>query len=633
MPPLLSKPELECTIASGDELDVRQFSVQEKLSSIFSVTLVAASKNPNIDFEDVVGKDARFKINISVDGLPLKSKAWDGVVSQIEQVSSLHDKTTDRSMYKITIVPTLWLLTQRRNHRMFQQINEPDIVLKILKEWAITPKLKIDAGSYKKRKYRVQYGESDYAFICRMLEDVGITFYFEQDGGATKLVLADAPQANPPRAPIVYVETPSTGGEYREFTTQVTVGQAVRPGKYTMRDHDYRKPPAYKLMKTAEGELDQEQKLERFHYVPGSMLFNADKGDSTPVADDKGKSRHDEGEGEKIAKKRLAAKRARAKVVGFETTAIDLSPGIVMSMKGHPRTVDVDQKKLLVLESTMHGMSNSEWSHHVEARSADEVYHPPLSTPKPRTQGVESATVVGPPGEEIHTDEFGRVRVHFHWDRESKMDDNSSTWIHVSQPWAGTGYGGTNLPRVGQEVLVDFLGGDPDRPVIVGRVYTNLQKKPYGLPANKTQSGWKSNSTNQTGGYNELMFEDKAGKELFRIQGEKDFLGLIKHDASLTIGHDSTSLIKHDETHTVGHDQKTFVVNDRTVQVGQDQKHWVKRNIEQASLEGQTYLKAKERFTIESELEILIKVGESTIAINGEEIIIKSPKVSINPEE
>src|SRR5262249_42052966 len=157
----------------------------------------------------------------------------------------------------------------------------------------------------------------------------------------------------------------------------------------------------------------------------------------------------------------------------------------------------------LVVESQIDGVLDRSFSHHVEARSADRPYHPPIVTPRPKVNGVESATVVGPPGEEIHTDEFGRVRVQFHWDREGKLDDNSSCWIHSSQPWGGAGYGGVNLPRVGQEVLVDFLGGDPDRPVIVGRVYTNLQKVPYKLPANKTQSGWKSNSTNNTGGYNE----------------------------------------------------------------------------------------------------------------------------------
>src|SRR5262249_27236655 len=163
--------------------------------------------------------------------------------------------------------------------------------------------------------------------------------------------------------------------------------------------------------------------------------------------------------------------------------------------------------------STLEGEIPGQWVHSLRAVSGDERYRPELVTPKPRAHGVESATVVGPPGEEIHVDEFGRVRVQFHWDREGNWDSDSSCWIHGTEPWGGSGLGGTNLPAIGQEAIVAFLGGDPDRPVITGRVYTNPQKTPYTLPANKTQSGWKSNTSPTNGGYNELMFEDKAGQE------------------------------------------------------------------------------------------------------------------------
>jgi type VI secretion system secreted protein VgrG len=184
--------------------------------------------------------------------------------------------------------------------------------------------------------------------------------------------------------------------------------------------------------------------------------------------------------------------------------------------------------------------------------------------------GVESATVVGPAGDEIHTDEFGRVRVHFHWDRESQMNEKSSCWIHVSQSWGGTGYGGVNLPRIGQEVLVDFLGGDPDRPIITGRVYTNLQKVPYPLPANKTQSGWRSNSTNQTGGYNEMMFEDASGQELLRMQAEKDMHKLVKNDEESHVGRDRARSVQRDESVSVGNDRSKQVQKTERVTIGQN---------------------------------------------------------------
>jgi type VI secretion system secreted protein VgrG len=312
-------------------------------------------------------------------------------------------------------------------------------------------------------------------------------------------------------------------------------------------------------MKTTAGGEGVEIPLEQFHYVPGGFLYESASGESTPFADDRGKFRADEGEGTLLSQRRLDAERATARLTSFDANAIDLAPGVVMRVVDHPRG-EVNAEPLLVLSSSISGGASSEWAHHCEACSAAVAYRPPLGTPKPRVSGVESATVVGQAGEEIHTDEFGRVRVQFHWDRLGTMDERSSCWIHVSQPWGGAGYGGVNLPRVGQEVIVDFLGGDPDRPIVVGRVYTNLQKVPYKLPDNKTQSGWKSNSSPETGGYNEIMFEDAAGKELVRIQAEKDLHRLVKHDEQDTVGHDRTRLVGHDETLTV--------VNNRTRMVG-----------------------------------------------------------------
>ncbi len=488
-------------------------------------------------------------------------RGWTGLCSELQQ---LQVEEGGLSTYHLVIVPTLWLLTQRRNHRMFQQKSELDIVLQLLGEWGIKPEKRL-SSTYKKRKYRVQYGESDFAFLSRMLEDAGISFFFEAHEHESRLVLSDAPQSAEARAPIPFRDSPTTAD--RQHVSAVRVGRKVRPGKYTMRDHDYRKDPSFKLLAGAAAKAsDVESQLERFHYTPGAFLFGADKGDSTPHADDKGKTRTDEGEAATLAQKRLDAKRSSARTITFETNVLDLGPGVVTAILDHPRSDLGHGKRLLVVETARNGTFGGEWSTHVEARSAEAAYHPALSTPKPTAVGVESATVVGPAGEEIHTDEFGRVRVHFHWDRESKMDDNSSCWIHVSQSWGGSGYGGSNLPRIGQEVLVDFLGGDPDRPIITGRVYTNLQKTPYGLPANKTQSGWKSNSTGGTGGYNEIMFEDSGGKELLRMQAEKDMHKLVKHDEDSTVGRNRSRLVKGNEDITIGKNlSKNVALNEREV--------------------------------------------------------------------
>jgi len=562
----MSSLDLSATIASGDSLDVRQFLVSSEMSGLFEATVLALSDNADIDFEAVAGQPATLTLRWGLAG----ARTISGIVRTFRQV---HAEDRGASTYQWTIVPTLWLTTQRRNHRMFQLMSEVDIALKILGEWGISPVMKL-TDTYKKRKYRVQYGESDFEFVCRMLEEVGISFTFDWEADCN-MVLTDAPHGGSARAPLPFRDNPTTSD--REHATAMRLERNVRPGKMTIRDHDYRRPASYKLLGSASGGGGIEEKLERFHYEPGAFLFESGKGESTPFADDKGKYRIDEEQGRALAEKRLAGKRAAAKVLHFETSAFDPGPGTVVTFLDHPKSELAPGKRYLVVASEMRGTRNAEWSHLCRSVSADVPYRPDLVTPKPVARGVESATVVGPPGEEIHVDEFGRVRVHFHWDRESAMDDKSSCWIHVSQPWGGTGFGGTNLPRVGQEVIVDFLGGDPDRPVVVGRVYTNLQRTPYKLPDNKTQSGWQSRSSPGGGGdnYNEIMFEDKKGQELVRMQAEKDLNKLVKHDEEVKIGHDRTKLVVHDDKHTVGHDRTRLVGNDEAVTIGHDRTRQV----------------------------------------------------------
>jgi type VI secretion system secreted protein VgrG len=558
---------LEVTLTSGDTLDIRNFNVAERMSNLFEISLVAVSENADIDFEAAVGQEASFRLKLGA--LPHQERVWTGLCNHLQQVGV---EDHGLSTYQIVIVPTLWLLTQRKNYRMFQQKSELDIALQLLGEWGIQPVQRI-TGEHKKRKYRVQYAETDFAFLSRLLEDAGISFYFEAEGGETKMVLHDAPQSNALRAPpIAYRDNPTDAD--MEHVTEVRIARKVRPGKYTLRDHDYRRPPQYKLLASASGASGVEEKLERYHYTPGAFLFESDKGESTPNADDKGKYRTDEAEANALAQKRLDAKRAIAKTVTFDTNTVDLAPGVVMSFLDHPKSDLGAGKRFLVLSSTLSGRHDGKWQATCESVSAEHAYRPAMDTPKPKAIGVESATVVGPAGEEIHTDEFGRVRVHFHWDRESKMDEGSSCWIHVSQPWGGAGFGGSNLPRVGQEVIVDFLGGDPDRPIIVGRVYTNLQKTPYKLPDNKTQSGWQSRSSPGGGGdnFNELMFEDRKGQELVRMQAEKDLNKLVKNDEDVKIGRDRKKQVGRDDEHHVGRNRARSVGNDESVSVGRNQE-------------------------------------------------------------
>ncbi|MCC6559113.1 MAG: type VI secretion system tip protein VgrG [Polyangiaceae bacterium] len=561
--PLDALRRVEATIASGDRLDVREFHVTERMSDLFEVSIVALCENEDLDFEAVVGQPMTFALTQGTG--PHDARAWTGLCSHVEQIAA---EEQGASTYRLVLVPVLWLLTQRRNHRMFQLQSELDIVRRLLSEWSIPTSERV-TGTYRRRKYRVQYGESDYTFICRMLEDAGIAFYFETMDGETRLVLHDAPHTSDQRSPPIAFRDHPTDAD-REHVTRMRVGRRIRPGKYTVRDHDHRRPPDYPLRSSARAPVPVEEQLERYHYIPGAFLYESDRGQPTPVADDRGRYRTDEREAEALAQRRLDAKRADSKTIAFETSTIDLAPGTVVSFLDHPKSELAPGERFLVTSARRSGERNGRWSSSCEAVSAALTYRPPLATPKPKTSGVESATVVGPAGEEIHTDELGRVRVHFHWDRESRMDETSSCWIHVSQPWSGAGFGGTNLPRTGQEVIVDFPGGDPDRPIIVGRVYTGLQKTPYKLPDNKTQSGWQSRSSPGGGGdnYNEIMFEDRKGQELVRVQAEKDLDKLVKNDESARIGHDRTRQVGHDETVSVGNDRTRLVGNNESVTIG-----------------------------------------------------------------
>jgi type VI secretion system secreted protein VgrG len=576
-------PVLELSLAGGEtSLSVRRFAVHEGISTLFTVSVWARSVNPSIDLEAIVGQPASLRV---VSGWLFArlggARLWTGVVSSIEQVQGVQPQAgaTELSTYSLRLVPSIWLLTQRRNYRIFQHLSIPDIVDELLGDWSAEPVWKIDRARYPKLEYKVQYGESDFAFLSRLLEEAGIAFTFPDDDAAgSKLVLSDALESGAPRpgGPLPYVDNPNMASE-KEFVSSVRLAQEVRPGAYALRDHDFRKP-TFALFGEAPKAKGNEEKYEQYGYEPGSFLVETGKGGGTPVADDKGAARHDQGFGKERAERLLQGERVGRRAVSFDTNTIDLWPGQVFQMDRHPHAAITDATKLLVTEFSVEGTPDGEWSMSGRAVFADEAYRPPQRTPKPRVEGVQSATVVGPSGQEIHTDEFGRVRVQFPWDREGKLDDDSSCWIRVSQGWAGTGYGMIVIPRIKQEVLVGFMAGDPDQPIIVGRVYNATQGVPYKLPDHKTRSAWKSDSSLGSNGFNEIMFEDLKGQELVWEQAEKNRRRLVKNDETITIGHDRQKLVKNDEHEkTLGY-LRVYVGKDQDIVIKQDKRERVEGN-------------------------------------------------------
>ena len=624
-------PMLHLSFESGeDSLSVRRFIVHEGLSELFQVSVWARSPDDDLDLESFVGKAAAFGVTSGLLHALGGRRRWAGVCKSMEH---LEVESTGLSLYRVDIAPHLWMLTQRQNHRLFQRKRVPDIVDALLAEWSITPEWRIGRAAYPRLELRVQYGETDFAFISRLLEEAGISYFFVDDEQAgARLILTDAPHAAEPRGggPLPYVDNPNEAAE-REYVSRVRVGREVRPGKVTLRDHDFRKSPHFELLGAAPalGTKGVEDRLEVYRYQPGASLVEiedapASRADAAPPAsggsalsdqvarlfdkavdglvrkagsavgsrvdalvdkklrglgvagdllgdlagdlasamatkiagkvaaaltgprdaltgDDRGVVRHDEKAARSRSQIEIEGVRATAFSIDLTTNVIDLAPGTVFSITRHPRANLGPEERLLIAALSLAGAVGEEWTTRASAVFARHAYRPRRVTPKPIMQGVQSAIVVGPRGEEIHTDELGRVRVQFHWDREGARDEQSSCWMRVSQGWAGAGYGMISIPRVGQEVLVTFLEGDPDLPLIIGTVFNGTARPPHALPDHKTRSSWRGCSSPGGAGANEIMMDDAAGRELVYLLAERDMQQIIKRDRGAVVGqHDAT---------------------------------------------------------------------------------------------
>ncbi|MBL9023020.1 MAG: type VI secretion system tip protein VgrG [Myxococcales bacterium] len=627
----LQSENLSLDLPGTDRFDVREFRVHDALSSLFRIDLTVRCENPNVEFEDLIGKPATFraKLDPALYSDKGSERVWTGVVAELQQITS---EDTGLSTYHVGLVPALWLLTQRTNCRIFQQKTDLEIVKEVLAEWDIAPVVECEREQ-KTRKCRVQYHESDHDFISRLLEASGVTYYFRQSGGQSVLVLADEPQRGEARsAPLPHVNTPDPK---LVCATSFRAIREVRQGVVTFADHDYRLKNEPLTRSARSGDNESERRLERFVYFPGNFKFGAAGDKETPVADDRGRTRTEHNEATRIAQQAAAAAYAKSKRFSFNTNALDVAAGMRLSLSGH---VTAEKCQLLVTSVTWFGTHDSPIEAVVGCVSAEHPYAPEQVTPQPRILGVESATVVGPAGETIHCDEFGRVRVQFHWDRYGAMDEKSSVWLHVNQPWAGDGFGMLHLPRIGQEVLVSFVGGNPEEPIVVGRTFTNLLRPPYELPANKTQSGFKSATVPaKDGAYNELMFEDKAGEELIRIQAERDMRSLVKHDQTLTVRNNRADTINGDDAERVDGNQKRTIGKSFMSKIGGDA---VKRVAgELGSFVGKNrllktvkdFVSAATNHRVDSSAMTELTVGKSLIQMLPDKIIIQSPLILLNP--
>ncbi|RWO88416.1 type VI secretion system tip protein TssI/VgrG [Mesorhizobium sp.] len=539
------------TPVGADLLTFTHLVGRDEISRCLAYTVGFVSSSPEIDPLKMLGGA------VSIEGESDPKRWFSGLVSEF-RLTRIEDRL---AYYEAVIRPWLWFLGNTTDCRIFQNMSVIEIVEEVFSKYSTAKFEKRLQGSYPPREYCVQYDESDLDFVQRLLEHEGILYFFEHDEGKHTLVLADAMNKLKPAPGYEKVPYHFEGQGSRrdvEYITEWIPGSSVRPGAYVHTDYDFKKPGADLMAKSAQPFSHKLAAGENYRQ-PGAHL-DVGRGDSLAA----------------IRREEIQAVHQRIAAVG---TVRGLFSGCTFKLDGFPRE---DQNQEYLVVSAEYRLFDPGYRALADVESENFkvilgvaptalAYRPPRVTTRPIMRGPQTATVVGPSGEEIFTDKYARVKVQFHWDRLGKKDQNSSCFVRVSQTWAGSGWGFIQIPRIGQEVIVDFIEGDPDLPIITGRVYNASQMPPYGLPGSATQSGWKSDSSKGGGGYNELMFEDKAGSELVNFQAQKDHNLLIKNDRTKLVQHDQSDRIDHDAKHSVGHNLDEDVGNNKTVKVGVDQ--------------------------------------------------------------
>ncbi len=606
-----------------DVLLLTGFNGTEGLSRPFSFELEMLSENPNIPFADIIGKNVTISI-ILPDG---DKRFFHGLISRFSQGRGGTDPRM--SHYRAEMVPWLWLLTQTTDSRIFQGLSVPDIVEKIFKEKGFSDFKMLLNGSYHKRDFCVQYRETDFNFVSRLLEEEGIYYFFEHEEKIHTLVLADAPEKHKPcpKQESAQYQTTSGGWLEEDVITSLEKVQEIRPGKYTLNDFNFETP-------TANLKVD----------VPSKIKLGPGEREIYDYPGLYGKKQ----EGNQFANVRMEEEEARITTIIGSSVCRAFTSGYRFKLLG-PYRQDMDEKEF-VLASLSHGatqlgyttksspdMEGFSYSNNFTCIPFDVPYRPPRNTPKPEVRGTQTAIVVGPGGEEIYTDKYGRVKVQFHWDREGKRNEDSSCWIRVAQLWAGPGWGGMYIPRIGQEVVVDFLEGDPDRPIIIGCVYHGTNMPPYPLPDEKTKSLIKSDSSLGGGGFNEIRFEDLKGKEQIFIHAERNQDIRIKKDLFEWIGNESHLIVKKDQVEMVEGDKHLTVKGDSnekvdgtvSLKVGMDMQEKV--GMKHALDAGQEiHLKAGMNVVLEAGMSITLKAGGGFVVVGPAGVTISGTPVLIN---
>jgi type VI secretion system secreted protein VgrG len=575
-----------------DVLVVRDFNGEERISGLFHFSVSMLSEDAALAFDDVVGQGLTVAVELA-DG---SSRYFHGIVTRFSQAGG-YGRT---SVYHAELRPWLWMLTLTADCRIWQAQSVPQILEALFGELGFTDFRNALTGTYTARDYCVQYRETAFAFVSRLMEEEGIFYFFEHAEGKHTLVLADdggAHAACPGLATARYRQT-ATSAEYEDVVTRCTLERQVTTGKVALDDYSF-ETPATDLVVTVEGSGG----TLRVYDYPGGFAQTSD--------------------GERLAKLRIEACEVPGKTLRGDSFCRAFTAGFKFTLEGHERD---DANVAYVLRSVVHSGSQDGYSNSFEAFPADTPFRPARVTPKPSIPGAQTAVVVGKSGEEIWTDSYGRIKVQFHWDQKGKSDENSSCWIRVAQGWAGKGWGAFFLPRVGQEVLVSFLEGDPDRPIVSGCVYNATMTVPYALPADQTKSTLKGKSSKAGEESNELRFEDKKDSEEVYLRAAKDLTVSVKNARTTTIeeADDTLTVTKGKRTVTVseGDEALTVAKGKRTVTVTEgDEAHTVTAGKRDVKVGGDETHKNDAKFTHETG-------GNYTLKVTGDLVIEATGKIT-----
>ena len=628
-----------------DHLLINSFTAHERISQLFSFDVELLHEENEVGYaptvvdpHSLIGHSVTIFIN-SEDG---STREFSGMVNGFSQ----GNRDLRFTYYNITVVPHIWLLTQKSQSRIFQQKSVPDILKTVFSGFQV----KYELESYEPRNYCVQYRETDFDFASRLMEEEGIYYYFEHKDGTHQMIIADTPQSHrdcPGKSTIPFSINVGDADDFIGSISRFLNDYKLQTGKVTLWDYNFQLPNnRLDLEQPSRFSFGDSQKLEKYDY-PGGYAEKYDGIDKSG-GEQSGELNKVFNDREKTVKKMMESLDSQVATATGNSDCCSIIAGYRFTMSNHPNG---DLNKQYTILTTTHEAEQS--PDYNSDESVNDPYknsftcilhgggapgfRPLRKTPKPIVQGSQTAVVVGPSGEEIFTDKYGRVKVQFNWDREGKVDASSSCWVRVAQTWAGNKWGAIFIPRIGMEVLVHFLEGDPDQPIITGCVYNPQTMPPYALPDEKTKSTIKSNSSKGGGGFNEFRFEDKKGSEQIFIHAEKDQDIRVKNDCKELIKHDRHLIVENDQYEKVKKDKHLQVTGDHnekidgtmSLKVGSDLQEKVGNNYALDAGMG-VHIKAGMNAVIEAGTSLTIKVGGNFININAGGIFIKGTMVMLN---